>query len=103
MIQNVLLIASIIVLRLPIFPDVTVNEGALLKVTCVSRNIPGITSLQILDPNGMPVPVSLGVYTVPNVTRAYAGTYTCVVRSTRDNSTVNATSTVVIQCKLSAK
>ena len=91
----------IIVLRTPLFPDVTVNEGQTLKVTCVGRNIPDVTTLQILDPSGMPVPTSLGVYTVPNVTKAYAGTYTCVIMSTIDNSTATATSTVIIQCKLS--
>ena len=91
---------SISVLGLPLFPNVMVNEGQLLKVTCVRRNIQAITTLQILNPNGVPVPTSLGVYNEPNVTRNFAGTYTCVVRSTLDNSTANATSTVVIQCKL---
>ena len=91
----------VIALRLPLSPDVTVNEGQTLKVTCVSRNIPDITTLQILDPNGMPVPVSFGVYTVPNVTRAFAGSYTCVITSTINNSTVSEISTVIIQCKLS--
>ena len=72
-----------------------------MKVVCFGRNIPDITTFQILDPNGMPVPTFLGVYTVPNVTRAHAGTYICVVRSILDNSTVSAISTVVVQCKLS--
>ena len=92
----------IIVLRQSLFPDVTVNEGQSLKVTCVARNIADITTFQIFDPNGVPVPTFLGVYTVPNVTRAFDGTYTCVVRSTLDNSTVSAISTVVVQCKVSS-
>ena len=68
-------------------------------ISCVSRNIPDITSLQILNPHGVPVRMILGVFSVPNVTRAYAGTYTCVVTSTLDNSAVNETSEVIIECK----
>ena len=56
--------------------------------------------LEIRNPNNISVPTSLGVYTRENVTRNFAGTYTCVVRNTLDNSTVSETSTVVIQCKL---
>ena len=92
---------ALIVLVQPLFPDVTVNEGEFLRVTCISRNIPDITTSEILDPNGIPVMIAVGVFNVPSVTRAFAGTYTCVVRSTRDNSSVTATSTVIIQCKLS--
>ena len=88
-----------IVLRQPLFPDVTVNEGELLRITCITRNIPDIITFQILDPNGVPVSALMGVFTVPNVTRAYAGTYTCVVMSTIDNGTVNEISNVIIQCK----
>ena len=68
----------------------------------MGRNIPEITTFQILDSNGMPVPTHIGAYSVPNVTRAFAGSYTGVIMSTIDSSTVNATSTVVIQCRLSA-
>ena len=93
----------LLVLRQPLFTSATVNEGELLRITCAIRNIPSITSFQVLDPNGVPVTTVLGVFRVSSVTRTYAGTYTCVVRSTRDNSTVSATSTVVIQCKLLAK
>ena len=85
----------------PLFPNVTDNEGELLSVVCITRNIFDITTSEVLDPNGMPVMTPVGVFNVPNVTRAFAGTYTCVVRSTRDNSSVTATSTVIIQCKLS--
>ena len=53
------------------------SEGQMLKVTCVGRNIPDITTVQILDPSGVTVPIDLGVFSVPNVTRAYAGMYTC--------------------------
>ena len=90
-------------LRPPLFADVTVNEGELLRIICITRNIPNIITFQIFDPNGVPVTLSttLGVFSVPNVTRAYAGTYTCVVSSTIDNGTVNETSNVIIQCKLS--
>ena len=74
-----------------------------MRITCITRDIRDITTLQILDPNGVPIKLNivLEIFTVPNVTRAYAGTYTCVVMSTIDNSTVNDTSNVIIQCKLS--
>lgn len=88
-----------LVLQRPLFPDVTVNEGQLLAISCITRNIPDITTFQILDPNGIQIPTILGQYRVPNVTRAFAGSYTCCVMSTIDNSTVSAISRVVIQCK----
>ena len=89
-------------MRQPLFTNVTVNEGELLQITCLTRNIRDITTFEVLDPNGRPVATVnvLGVISVPNVSRAFAGTYTCVIRSMLDNSTVNATSTVVIQCEL---
>ena len=87
----------------PLFLDATTNEGELLEITCLTRNIPDISTFQVLNPNGIPITTILGVYRVPNVTRAFAGTYTCVVTSTIDNSTVNAISMVVIQCKLLCK
>ena len=68
-------------------------------ITCVSRNIPDIIKVQILNPHGVPVRMIIGVFSVPNVTRAFAGTYTCVVTNTLDNSTVNETSEVIIECK----
>ena len=92
---------SFLVLNQPLFDSATVEEGELLKITCVARNIPDITTLEVLDPNGMPISTILGVFSVLSVTRTYAGLYTCVIRSNRDNSTVSATSTVVILCKLS--
>ena len=90
-----------IVLVQPVFPDVTVSEGDLLTIECTMDNIPDITTFEILDQNGMAVSALLGVYSVPSVTREYAGTYSCIVMSTIDNSTVNDTSEVIIQCKLS--
>ena len=80
----------------------TVSEGDLLTLECtMDNNIPNITTFEILDQNGMAINAPLGVYSVPNVTREYAGTYSCIVMSTIDNSTVNDTSEVIIQCKLS--
>ena len=90
-----------IVLVQPVFPDVTVSEGDLLTIECTMDNIPDITTFEILDQNGMAVSAPLGVYSVPSVTREYAGIYSCIVMSTIDNSTVNDTSEVIIQCKLS--
>lgn len=97
-----LLLPMIIVLRQPLFSDTTVDEGELLEISCVTRNIPDIITFCVLDPNEMLVTTILGVFSVSNVTRSYAGTYRCVVQSTIDNSTVNETSTVIIQCKLLA-
>ena len=94
----------LLVLQKPSFTNVTVNEGGNLELTCITRNISDITTFtgtsQVLDPNGMPVATVFGVFRVPNVTRRYAGTYTCIVTSTLDNSTVNETSVVIAQCKL---
>ena len=90
-----------IVLAQPLFLNATVNEGELLEITCLIRNIPDISTFEVLDPNGRPVNTILGVFTVESVNRTHAGTYTCIVRSTLDNSTVSATSAVVVQCKLS--
>lgn len=70
-------------------------------IKCITNNIPNITMFEIRDPNGVPVTAPFGVYSVPSVTRAYAGTYICNVMSTINNSTVNETSDVIIRCKLS--
>ena len=72
-----------------------------MELTCITRNDADITTIQILDPNGMPLDLvtSFGVFRVPNITRNYAGVYTCVVTSTLDNSTVNDTSVVIVECK----
>ena len=79
----------------------TVKEGDLLMVECTTNNIPDISTFEIRDRNGALVNAPLGVYNVPSVTREYAGTYFCIIMSTIDNSTVNETSEVIIQCKLS--
>ena len=42
---------------------------------------------------------AVGVFSIANVTRSHAGTYTCIVTSTLDNSTVNETSVVTVECK----
>lgn len=91
------------VLAQPVFPDVIVDEGQLLSIMCTTNNIPAITTFEIRGPNGVPVNESLGVFTVPNVTREYAGIYSCVVMSTINNSTVTETSRVVVRRKLSIK
>ena len=90
------------VLREPLFDDVTIRERETLKLTCITRNIQDVTTFQILDPHGVAVPSEVGVFTVENAMRNASGIYTCCVRSTINNSTINATSTVIIQCKFSA-
>ena len=89
------------VLQEPTFDDVTIREGETLKGTCITRNIQAITTSQILDPRGVVVPSAVGVFTVENATRDASGVYTCLVTNTLNSNTINATSTVVIQCKLS--
>ena len=88
------------VLAPPTFNDATINEGQMLSITCVTGNIREITSFRVLDPRGMRVPVSVvGEYTLMNALRNASGVYTCIVTNTMTNATINATSTVVIQCE----
>ena len=87
----------------PAFADVTVNEGDLLELVCVTMNSPEVISIvYIQSPSSVPrrLPNATPVISVPNVTRDFAGTYTCIVASSIDNSVVNDTSKVIIQCKL---
>ena len=88
------------VLGEPLFDDATIREGQTLTITCVTRNIPDITTSQILDPRGEVIPSPVGVVTIENAMRDASGVYTCLVRNINNNSTINATSTVIIQCKI---
>ena len=89
------------VLIQPTFNDATINEGEMLSITCVTGNIREITNFRVLDPRGMQVPVSVvGEYTLMNTLRNASGVYTCIVTNTMTNATINATSTVVVQCEL---
>ena len=90
------------VLREPLFDDVTIREGETLKLTCLTRNIQDITTSQILDPRRVVLPSAVGVVTIENAMRAASGVYTCLVRNTLNNNTINATSTVIIECMFSA-
>ena len=87
------------VLQEPLFDDVTIREGETLTLTCITRNIPDITTSQILDPRGIAVPSAVGVFMVENAMRDASGVYTCLVTNTLNSNTINATSTVIIQCK----
>ena len=89
------------VLAQPTFNDATINEGGMLSINCITGNIRAITSFQVLDPRGMPVPTTVvGEYTLMNALRNASGVYTCIVTNTMTNATINATSTVIIQCEL---
>ena len=71
-----------------------------MSLTCDHGNIEAVITYELLDPRGVPVlPDLLGLYTVGNVTKAHAGTYTCVVTSTLTNATASATATVIVQSK----
>ena len=88
------------VLAQPTFNSATINEGEELSITCVTGNIRDITSFQVLDPRGMPVPTTVvGIYTLMNALRNASGVYTCIVTNTMTSATINATSTVVVQCE----
>ena len=89
------------VLAQPTFDSATINEGEVLSITCVSGNIRDITSFQVLNPHGMPIPTTVvGMYTLMNASRDASGVYTCIITNTVTNATINATSTVVVQCEL---
>ena len=100
LINRIFFVYNSAVLREPLFADVTIREGETLKITCTTGNIQDIITSQILDPYGVTVPSAVGVFTIENATRDASGTYTCLVINTLNNGTINATSTVVIQCKL---
>ena len=91
-----------IALMRPSFDDVTVNEGDLLELICVTNDTRPTTSTHIQGPISVPkrFPNNSPIISVPNVTRDFAGTYTCIVTDETDDSVVNETSEVVIQCKL---
>ena len=89
------------VLAQPTFDSATINEGEVLSITCVTGNIREITSFQVLNPRGMPVPTTVtGMYTLVNALRNASGVYTCIITNTMTSATINATSTVVVQCEL---
>ena len=86
---------------LPLFPDVAINEGDELVLTCINTNPPIVsTAVEILDPNGEVVNthVNLDTFRVLNTTMNYTGTYTCLISSTVSNDTVMTTAHVAIQC-----
>jgi hypothetical protein len=90
----------ILALIRPSFDDVTVNEGDLLELICVTDDThAAFTSIQ--SPTSVPrrLPNDSPIISVPNVTRDFAGTYTCIVTNHIDLSIINVTSEVVIQCK----
>ena len=83
----------------PSFDDVTVNEGDLLELTCVTNDTRSTTSTRIHGPIRR-LPHDSPIISVPNVTHDFAGTYTCFVIDETDYSFVSETSEVVIQCEL---
>ena len=86
----------------PLFDDVTANEGDLLELICVTNDTRSTISTHIHRPISVPrrLPHDSPIISVPNVTRDFAGTYTCFVINETDSSFVSETSEVVIQCKL---
>ena len=92
----------------PLFANVTVNEGDLLELVCVLMNSPEVSSMAyIQSPSNVPWRLPNAPHnathiriSVPNVTWDFAGMYICIVSSSIDDSVVNDTSEVIIQCKL---
>ena len=78
----------------------TVNEFTPLTINCINGVPPSIGGVQIFNPAGESVGGVTGTYSVPNVTRAFAGIYRCVVTSVIDaNVTKSISAEVIIQCK----
>ena len=82
----------------PIFLPVTVNKGQTLQLRCLDQNPSLIGRIEIRNPGDMMVATLL--YSVPNVTRSFAGTYSCVAISRLNASvTITVTTTVTVQCE----
>ena len=92
---------NVLALMRPLFDDVTVNEGDLLELICATDDTLPTTSTHVQSPISVPrrLPNNSPIISIPNVTRDFAGTYTCIITDESDDSVVNETSEVVIQCK----
>ena len=78
----------------------TVNEGDELRVRCSNMNLQGLSITYWLDSHGQNITSNpQSELFIRNVSRNYTGAYTCVIASTRDNSTVTKPAYVTIQCK----
>ena len=83
----------------PTFHSVTVNEFTPLMIRCINVVPNNVGRVQIFNPDGEMVG-DLS-YNVPNATREFAGTYSCVVTSRIDpNITATTTTEVTVRCKL---
>ena len=92
--------SSLTALVAPIFNPTTVNEFTPLSISCVNAMPNIVGRVQILNFDGEMVGTLS--YRIPNATREFAGTYSCIAIS-RINASDTATTTaeVTIQCKLS--
>ena len=92
---------TLVVLVEPIVSNVTLNEGDELRMTCRNLNLQGLSITYWLNPNGQNITSTpQNEILIRNASRNYAGTYTCVIASTRDNSTATKLAYVTIQCKI---
>lgn len=83
----------------PQFSGATVIvEGGTLSVSCINTVPIAVGTVQMVNPNG--TVVNTGIFTVRNITRSYAGTYSCIVSSTLNNSSLTVTAEVIVQCEL---
>ena len=86
-----------------IAPPLTVLEGSGdAMIFCNNNNarllIPSGGGVQWWDPNGNPAPAQGSVLLIPNITRAQAGEYRCVLTSIT-KETASATTTIIVQCE----
>ena len=91
--------SSLAALVAPTFNPVTVNEFTRLVIRCDNAVPNNVGRIQIFNPDGEMVG-SL-YYTVANVTREFAGTYSCVATSRIDpNITATTTTEIIVRCKV---
>ena len=95
------ILSSFTALVAPIISPTTTNEFTPLVITCINSVPNNVGLLQIFNPHREMVGTTS--YNVPNATREFAGTYSCVAISQIDSSdTATTTAEVIIQRKIMA-
>ena len=91
--------SSLAALVAPLFDPTAVNEFTPLVIRCFNVVPNNVGRIQIFNPDGEMVGILS--YSVPNATREFAGTYSCVATS-QINANITATTTaeVTIRCKV---
>ena len=93
------LMSPLVALVAPSFDSVTVNEFTPLTIRCYNVVPNNVGRVQIFNPNGEMVGVIS--YDVPNATREFGGTYSCVATSQiTANITATTTTDIIVRCKV---